>query len=130
MVFVTHDMGAVERFCDRAMLLERGRIVDVGAPSSIARQYNQHNFRRTRQEYGATAAELPPENPAVQIGNAVFESDGGEAILTADQGVPLVVRVDVHFTEDVVNPIFAIVLANEAGQPVFSTNTDSQRMTT
>src|SRR6202012_4526349 len=43
MVFVTHDMGAVERFCDRAMLLERGRVVDVGEPSSIARQYNQHN---------------------------------------------------------------------------------------
>ena len=26
-VFVTHDMSAVERFCDRAMLLERGKIV-------------------------------------------------------------------------------------------------------
>ncbi len=25
-VFVTHDMSAVERFCDRAMLLERGRM--------------------------------------------------------------------------------------------------------
>ena len=26
-VLVTHDMGAVERFCDRAMLLEHGRVV-------------------------------------------------------------------------------------------------------
>ena len=26
-LFVTHDMSAVERFCDRAMLLERGRMV-------------------------------------------------------------------------------------------------------
>ena len=25
-VFVTHDMGAVERFCDRAMLLEHGEV--------------------------------------------------------------------------------------------------------
>ena len=31
-LFVTHDMGAVERFCDRAMLLERGRVVDIGDP--------------------------------------------------------------------------------------------------
>ena len=130
MVFVTHDMGAVERFCDRAMLLERGRIVDIGEPSSIARQYNQHNFRRLRQEFGASADELPPENPPVQIGNAVFESDDGEPVLTAEQGAPLVVRVDVRFTEDVVNPIFAIVLSNNAGQAVFSTNTDSQRITT
>ena len=28
-VLVTHDMGLVERFCDRAMLIERGRVVDV-----------------------------------------------------------------------------------------------------
>ena len=27
-LFVTHDMGSVERFCDRAMLLERGRVLD------------------------------------------------------------------------------------------------------
>jgi ABC-type polysaccharide/polyol phosphate transport system ATPase subunit len=130
MILVTHDMGAVERFCDRAMLLERGRVVDIGEPGSIARQYNQHNFRRTRQEYGASPAELPPENPAVSIGNAVFESEDGEAVVTTQQGTPLIVRVDVHFSEDVVNPIFAIVLANESGQPAFSTNTDSQRMTT
>ena len=33
-VFVTHDMGAVERFCDRATLLERGEMVLTGAPST------------------------------------------------------------------------------------------------
>ena len=32
-VFVTHDMDAVERFCDRAMLLERGRIVQTRRPA-------------------------------------------------------------------------------------------------
>ena len=34
MVLVTHDMGAVERFCDRALLLERGRIEMMGDPHS------------------------------------------------------------------------------------------------
>src|SRR5262249_2568143 len=32
-MFVTHDMGAVERFCDRAMLLEKGRMVAIGEPA-------------------------------------------------------------------------------------------------
>ncbi len=31
-VLVTHEMGAVQRFCDRAMLLERGRVVEIGDP--------------------------------------------------------------------------------------------------
>ena len=30
-LFVTHDMGAVTRFCHRAMLLERGEMVDASA---------------------------------------------------------------------------------------------------
>src|SRR5437763_7332069 len=40
-LFVTHDMGAVERFCDRALLLDHGRVVEIGKPTSIARQYNE-----------------------------------------------------------------------------------------
>jgi ABC-type polysaccharide/polyol phosphate transport system ATPase subunit len=130
MLFVTHDMGAVERFCDRAMLLEHGRVVDIGDPGSIARQYNQHNFRRTRQELGASPSELPPENPAVEVLNAVFESPDGETALTAQQGEPGTVRMTVHFTEEVVDPIFALSLVNESGHPVFSTNTDAQRIET
>jgi ABC-2 type transport system permease protein len=38
-VFVTHDMAAIERFCDRALLLDRGRILDIGEPARIAAGY-------------------------------------------------------------------------------------------
>jgi len=129
MLFVTHDMGSVERFCDRAMLLEKGTVVDIDAPSSIARQYNEHNFRRNRLEAGAPVAELPPENPDVQVLNAIFES-GGEPSLTIRQGETCDVRVDVHFNAETFHPIFAIALMNESGQPVFATSTDSQQMAT
>ncbi len=36
-LLVTHDMGDVQRFCDRAMLLERGSVVELGAPDRVAR---------------------------------------------------------------------------------------------
>ncbi len=42
-LFVTHDMGSVARFCDRAILLEAGRVVDAGDPAAIARRYEQVN---------------------------------------------------------------------------------------
>jgi ABC-type polysaccharide/polyol phosphate transport system ATPase subunit len=129
-MFVTHDMGSVERFCDRAMLLEHGRVVDIGAPESIARQYNKENFRRTRQEYGASEEEIPPENPDAAVLNAWFESSDGEIAVTAMQGEPLSVRMRVRFASDVEDPIFAMILINEAGHPVFVTNTDAQRITT
>jgi ABC-2 type transport system permease protein len=42
-LFVTHDMDVMERFCDRALLLERGEVVDVGEPVAIAEQYRTIN---------------------------------------------------------------------------------------
>lgn len=38
-LFVTHDMSAVQRFCDRALLLERGNVVDIGASDAIGDRY-------------------------------------------------------------------------------------------
>ena len=43
-LFVTHDMAAVQRFCHRAMLLERGKIVAIGAPEEVADRYLELNF--------------------------------------------------------------------------------------
>ena len=43
-ILVTHDMGAAERFCDRAVLLERGRIVEIGETRHVAARYLELNF--------------------------------------------------------------------------------------
>lgn len=40
-VLVTHDMLAVERFCDRVYLLDHGRLVFEGDPIEGIRQYRQ-----------------------------------------------------------------------------------------
>ncbi len=45
-VFVTHDMGAVTRFCHRAMLLERGEMVSIGDPRDVADRYLEIAFGR------------------------------------------------------------------------------------
>lgn len=38
-VFVTHDMGSVQDFCDRALLLDAGKIRSIGTPTDIASLY-------------------------------------------------------------------------------------------
>jgi ABC-type polysaccharide/polyol phosphate transport system ATPase subunit/ABC-type polysaccharide/polyol phosphate export permease len=47
-LFVTHDMDSVRRFCDRALLLHRGRVVDIGEPDAIADRYQELNASRTK----------------------------------------------------------------------------------
>jgi ABC-type polysaccharide/polyol phosphate transport system ATPase subunit len=119
-VLVTHNMGEVERFCDRAMLLDRGRVVDLGEPASVARQYNALNFDRGR--HGVfERGELPAlEGPMeVEILHAWFESSDGQKVVTAPQGEPCCVKLDVRFRGEAVDPVFSIGLFDELGRVAF-----------
>jgi ABC-type polysaccharide/polyol phosphate transport system ATPase subunit len=131
-LFVTHDMGAVERFCDRAMLIERGGVVDIGEPAAIARQYNRLNFDRDREEArSAVVAPAPPhEAPIAQIINAWFQSTQGDVVVTTNQGECCDVLMQVRFLTEVVDPIFELRLRSDSGQFAFATNSQAQQVPT
>jgi ABC-type polysaccharide/polyol phosphate transport system ATPase subunit len=121
-VFVTHDMSAVERFCDRAMLLERGKMIELGEPARIARSYRQINFGRLVHE----APEDGPraEHPAAaEIAGAWFEDTSGARVTAAAHGEPCVACFEVRFHEALEEPIFGITLRNDVGHTVFATTT-------
>src|SRR3954453_20737357 len=58
-ILVTHDMGAVRKFCDRAMLLEKGRVVEIGKPDAVGQRYLELNFSDSARQH--EAAELAAE---------------------------------------------------------------------
>jgi ABC-2 type transport system ATP-binding protein len=40
-IFVSHDMSAVQEYCDRAALIEKSELITIGAPNKIAQLYRQ-----------------------------------------------------------------------------------------
>ena len=132
-LFVTHDMGAVERFCDRAMLLERGRVVDIGEPARDRAPVQRAQLRpRIREEAGQPGADGPPE-PAARVAevlSAWFESSSGEIVDAVHQGDECHVRMDVGFRSAVEDPIFGITLQSEHGYAAFATTTAAHEMAT
>lgn len=46
-IFVSHDMGAVKRFCNKAIYLNEGKIELEGLPSEIANLYAESNISNT-----------------------------------------------------------------------------------
>jgi ABC-2 type transport system ATP-binding protein len=43
-ILVTHDMSAVKRFCDRALLISAGKIELIGSPEQVADLYTEKNI--------------------------------------------------------------------------------------
>jgi hypothetical protein len=127
-VLVTHDMHAVERFCDRALLLERGRIVDIGDPHHVAQAYNEINFGRFVHET-ADGARYGDQTEA-EITGAWFEDADGERVQALGHGVPARVVMEVRFRAPLDEPVFGFTLRHEAGHVVFATRTDMQQVPT
>lgn len=55
-VFVSHDMAAVQRFCTRAAYIKGGKLIKVGHPEEIANIYIEDNMRSERALAGDTGA--------------------------------------------------------------------------
>lgn len=43
-ILVTHDIGTVQRYCDRAMLLRNGKIEMIGDPEEVGNEYIYQNM--------------------------------------------------------------------------------------
>jgi ABC-type polysaccharide/polyol phosphate transport system ATPase subunit len=78
-LFVTHDMSAVQRFCDRALLLEHGRVVELGDPEQVGNRYLELNFslQARAAEQLAAEAEMASESTTAIQGAARPLSTGG-----------------------------------------------------
>jgi ABC-type polysaccharide/polyol phosphate transport system ATPase subunit len=115
-LFVTHDMSSVERFCDRAMLIERGRLLDIGAPSDITRRYNEVNFGQVTAESDLVSGELGTE---VRLGSTWCENERGETVLAAMYGDTCTVCMEVEFLREVDNAVFGVTFRNEVRHTTF-----------
>jgi ABC-type polysaccharide/polyol phosphate transport system ATPase subunit len=120
-VLVTHDMSAVERFCHRAMLIERGDVLEVGEPRTIARKYNELNFGRL--VHTGTEAGRYGDHAIAEIVDAWFEDDGGRHVTEQPQGEPVTACMEVAFHAPIDDPIFAFNVINEPRHTVFATST-------
>jgi ABC-2 type transport system ATP-binding protein len=74
-VFVTHDMNWVVEFCNRAILLQKGRIVAEGDPAEVVAIHKEHS-RQAKSEReaaiaraleGAGGGALPPDAAASKL---------------------------------------------------------------
>jgi ABC-type polysaccharide/polyol phosphate transport system ATPase subunit len=124
-VYVTHDLASVERFCDRALLLDSGRVEAVGEPSEVIHIYRQLNLEEEqRQQVDA------PDEPIRRWGDrnaeiieAWFETTDGSRVRVVPQGTRTIFKAIVRFHRPLTDPVFGVIIKNERSDHVLVTNT-------
>jgi lipopolysaccharide transport system ATP-binding protein len=148
-LLATHDLTAVTKFCDRALLLDSGCLLEDGKPELVVQKYRALIFERERK-YGEFGAEITGEGEAItariprdempvvcSIPNIDHRFGNGEASvigieLMDENGNPvretlggkrLLVRISVEFHQDVAQPIIGYTLRDRLGVDISACNT-------
>jgi ABC-type polysaccharide/polyol phosphate transport system ATPase subunit len=123
-VFVTHDMDSVRRFCDRAMLLERGSMVEIGDPTAVAGKYAEINFGKVEED----AAVGGPGAPRVRImrswclpasDDRAAPSETISDTIAVPPGVPCVAGMEVELIDAIEDPIFEMTFRNDLRHTIY-----------
>ncbi len=120
-LFVTHDMGAVERFCDEAMLLERGKVVSIDKPSKIARRYVDLNFRPREDVLRRAALGLdpaPPDQPARFLFVHFEDPDTFEPQILTATGEICRLRARLQALDDIDEPALTLDIQDDQGNRI------------
>jgi ABC-2 type transport system ATP-binding protein len=117
LVLVTHDMGTVQQFCDRAMLIHDGELRYVGDPEEAALEYFRLNFSGAGGGNGRAVGGVPDVN--VKLVDVWLEDEVGRRVENVEQGKPIRFNLVVEARHDLERPIFDFHVLNEDAVWVF-----------
>jgi len=128
LLIVSHDKSAVQSLCDRAVMLDKGRLVADGPPQEIMDLYNaliaekeNGTVRQTRDEHGTTVT-VSGTGEAV-IEKVWLEDGDGRQIEYVGVGdrASLAIRIRIESSLDEL--VIGYVIRDRLGQSVYGTNT-------
>lgn len=149
-VFVSHDMSSVLKYCERCLLINKGKQVALGKSSDVidiykkilVNQYDDEEPAEQSEEEKEEAKDTENEsltlwkenmlqNPNfVEYGNdkativdfAVFD-ENGEIASAIHKGTEFTIKLKVRFHETIKNPILAYTIKDLKGTEITGTNT-------
>ena len=124
-LFVTHDMGAVKRFCDRALLLERGRIdVDRRARRRWAAATSSATSRRDGRVVGDREEDRAAATGAVEIARRLVRGRRPAHGRAAPGRAVHASRCASASTSRSATPVLAFLIENDRHDPLFATSSE------
>lgn len=123
-VFVTHDMDAVNRYCNKAILLNEGDIAESGDVETVIIKYNQLNMLsldRQRSQQAESKVQRDGTGDAIMTKIETYKK--GEVTTAFAPNDEIEIRIDVEVKNPLDNPVIGLNFRNPADVFVFGTNT-------
>ncbi len=145
-LFVSHDLGSISKYCDRVVLLNKGQKLDEGTPKDMIDLYKKILAGPGRQQgteisksrsFSEIMESADGWKNYFQINPSLNEYGDGKAEIidfaivdeqqqitsTIIKGTSFQIKSKVHFFENVEKPIFTFTIKTVRGIDVTGTNT-------
>ena len=153
-LFVSHDLSSIEKYCDRVILLNKGVKLAEGIPKDMINMYKKlmvgqldtETLQTVSEKSALTSQDAPKgswrehftvndqvidygERQAEIVDFAVIDNSGAFSDIL-QKGQPFSVKVKIRFHETVKDPIFTFTIKNPKGTDITGTNTMYERVET
>ncbi len=147
-LFVSHDLGSVSRYCDRVILLNKGEKMDEGSPKEIINLYKklvtssskkegdeESKVKTSITEQSQSVGQLWKDsftiNPKLEeygdgkatIVDFAIEDEDGQLTNVIEKGSKFKIKTKVRLEQPMKDPIFTFTFKNVRGIDITGTNT-------
>ncbi len=125
-VMVTHGLDQVRQLCDRAILLEHGKILIDGDPIDVIRTFRE----KYEQDFSSNVGEAadPEKARPAEIVSVTVTSPDGSALRRIDPGDPVTIDVKVSARHPLPEWTVGIAIANQFENHVYGVNTQMAKV--
>ncbi|MBP5385319.1 MAG: ABC transporter ATP-binding protein [Lachnospiraceae bacterium] len=147
-LFVSHDLSSINKYCDRVILLEHGEKIGEGKPKEIIDMYkkvlvgqlDEHadTSKSRKLGEGKRWKDLMQLNPGFdEYGSGLAEFEDycvydhvGTITNTIMKGESFTVKLKIRFFEKIQEPVYAVSIKNMQGTEITGTNTMFEKIST
>lgn len=128
LLIVSHDKQAIQSICDRAILLNDGKVCREGRPEVVMDYYNALLADRQNQAVRQSISKLGGVQTISGSGEASIKEvllldDKNQYVEAVSVGQRVHLKVGVQVNVDIAELVVGYMIKDRLGQPIFGTNT-------
>lgn len=128
LLIVSHDRQAIQSVCDRAILLNKGKLVMEGLPEEVMDYYGammaekeQHTIRQERLDNGKVRTISGTGEASIR--SVALLDKHGKATEVIEVGSPVTLEVHVDIKQDIPRLVLGFMIKDRMGQAIYGINT-------